>query len=182
MLTQAEIDAVCRTIEMDMYPCPSQERAQHIADYVRQVLSDAGIAEPPPPIETSHHYGFVYASLEQVIACQNNIGVVLVDLVMMSLFDAYNPNQTLSAIPDSAIIAPPYKLKNVTVVDGVLKASNLHFQNVSSWDCYGLIFFGWKKKNLLYFLKTKQKTHDSDTESCVSIELGFGSEGICKFT
>lgn len=82
----------------------------------------------------------------------------------------------------SPTFPPPYKLKNVTVVDGVLKASNLHFQNVSSWDCYGLIFFGWKKKNLLYFLKTKQKTHDSDTESCVSIELGFGSEGICKFT
>lgn len=51
-LTMAEIDAVCSTIEMELHPCASQERAREIADYVRKVVEKEVLAPAWEPLTT----------------------------------------------------------------------------------------------------------------------------------
>lgn len=46
MLTKEEVDAVHSTIEMELFPCASQERATQIADYVRALLMRELKAQP----------------------------------------------------------------------------------------------------------------------------------------
>lgn len=49
-LTKTEIDAVCSTIEMELHPCASQERAHEIADYVRNVVEKKVLAPAWEPL------------------------------------------------------------------------------------------------------------------------------------
>lgn len=49
-LTKAEIDAVHSTIEMELHPCASQERAREIADYVRKVVEKEVLAPAWEPL------------------------------------------------------------------------------------------------------------------------------------
>lgn len=49
-LTKTEIDAVCSTIEMELHPCASQERAHEIADYVRNVVEKEVLAPAWEPL------------------------------------------------------------------------------------------------------------------------------------
>lgn len=49
-LTKAEINAVHSTIEMELHPCASQERAREIADYVRKVVEKEVMAPAWEPL------------------------------------------------------------------------------------------------------------------------------------
>lgn len=52
-ITQDEIAAIRNTIEMELYPCQSQERASQLAEIVGTLLAAASMNVDTAPVSTS---------------------------------------------------------------------------------------------------------------------------------